>query len=128
MVTIKNNPQQYHIFYKISTAIIALAFLTTGIGNLIPFQHIANDMAHLGYPSYFLKILGVWKLFAGLVILLPVSKRFKNFAYVGMMLDLTGAALSRLFVGDAFLMILIPVFISIVVTLNYIVRNKNAAG
>lgn len=115
------------IFYKISTVVIALAFLITGIGNLIPFQHIANDMAHLGYPSYFLKILGVWKLLAGLVILLPASKRFKDFAYVGMMLDLTGAALSRLFVGDAFLMVLIPVLISILVTLNYIVRNKNAS-
>lgn len=122
-MTTTNNKHRYQIFYKISTVIISLAFLITGIGNLIPFQHILNDMTHLGYPLYFLKILGGWKLLAGLAILLPVPKRFKDFAYVGMMLDLTGAALSRLFVGDAFLMVLIPLLISVIVTLNYMVGN-----
>ena len=112
------------IFYKISTVVVSIIFLITGIGNLIPFEHIANDMIHLGYPSYFLKILGIWKVLAGLATLLPVPRRLKDFAYAGMMLDLTGAALSRLFVGDAFLNILVPLLISVVVTLNYIVRNR----
>ena len=125
MGSIKNNSQPYIVFYKISSVIIALAFLITGVGNLLPFQHIANDMAHLSFPSYFMKILGFWKILAGLSMILPIPNRFKDFAYVGMMLDLTGAALSRFFVGDAFLLILIPLIVSIVVTLNYMVRNQN---
>jgi hypothetical protein len=125
MNAIKNTQKPYNLFYKISTVIIALAFLITGVGNLVPFQHIASDMIHLGYPSYFLKILGFWKLMAGLIMIFPLPNKFKDFAYVGMMLDLTGAALSRFFVGDAFFMVLIPICISILVTLNYWVRNTS---
>ncbi len=47
---------------------VAAAFFVRGIGNLIPFAHIVRDMAHLGYPSYFMKILGTWKILAGMAV------------------------------------------------------------
>jgi uncharacterized membrane protein YphA (DoxX/SURF4 family) len=118
------NLKPYKIFYTISTIIIALIFIITGIGNLLPFQHISNDMTDLGYPAYFLKILGFWKILGGVTVAVPISGRYKDFAYTGMMLDLTGAALSHYFVDDAFNKIMTPVLISIVVTLNYVVRKK----
>jgi hypothetical protein len=31
-------------------------------------------MTHLGYPAYFMIILGVWKLLGGLVVLAPASR------------------------------------------------------
>lgn len=120
----RNNLKPHKIFYIISTIIIALVFIVTGIGNLLPFQHISNDMTALGYPAYFLKILGFWKILGGLAVVLPIPDRYKDFAYAGMMLDLTGAALSRYAVGEDISMILIPVLISIVVTLNFVVRMK----
>ena len=123
MVT-KNNPQQYYIFYKISTVIIALAFLITGIGNLIPFQHIANDMAHLGYPTYFLKIFGVWKILAAVVLVIPTIPRIKEWAYAGMIFDLTGAAFSRFAMGDPLAQIIIPLGIAMLVTVNYLLRHS----
>ena len=52
------------IIYWATTLIISIAFFVTGVGNLIPFEHMAQDMLYLGYPPYFLKILGTWKILA----------------------------------------------------------------
>jgi uncharacterized membrane protein YphA (DoxX/SURF4 family) len=96
------------ILYWVSTIVIAVAFFVTGIGNLVPFEHIAQDMSQLGYPPYFLKILGTWKILGALTIVLPIATRFKEWAYAGMMFDLTGAAFSRFFSGGDAIMIIIP--------------------
>lgn len=122
MSTVKNTSKTKEILFWITTIIIAIAYFVTGLGNLLPFAHIAQDMAHLGYPAYFLKILGVWKILAAIVIVIPGIRRLKEWAFAGMMLDLSGAALSRYFSGDAWPTIAIPVGISILVAANYVIR------
>lgn len=104
--------------------IIAIAFFVTGLGNILPFEHIAQDMAHLGYPTYFLKIIGTWKILAAITIVVPKNSRFKEWAYAGMMFDLTGAALSRFFIGDSLQMIIVPIAIAGLVTFNYSLRHS----
>jgi uncharacterized membrane protein YphA (DoxX/SURF4 family) len=130
--TVKNTSKTKEILFWITTLIIAIAYFITGLGNLLPFAHIAQDMAHLGYPTYFLKILGVWKIFAAIVTVIPGIRRIKEWAFAGMMLDLSGAALSRYFSGDAWPTIFIPIAISILVTVNYVIRitllNKSSSS
>jgi DoxX-like family len=67
-------------------------------------------MTHLGYPPYF--ILGVWKLLGGLVILLPALPLLKEWAYAGMIFDLTGATASHLAMGDDLRHIVTPLVIA----------------
>ena len=122
MSTIKNTSKTKEILFWITTIIIAIAYFITGLGNLLSFSHIALDMAHLGYPVYFLKILGVWKILAAIVIVIPGIRRIKEWAFAGMMLDLSGASLSRYYSGDAWPTIVIPIGISILVTVNYVIR------
>jgi len=122
MNTVKNSSKTKKNLFWVTTTIIAIAYFISGLGNLVPFSHIAQDMAHLGYPVYFLKILGVWKILAAIVIVFPGIRRIKEWAFAGMMLDLSGAALSRYFSGDAWSTILIPAGILILVTLNYVIR------
>jgi hypothetical protein len=57
-------------------------------------------MVALGYPLYFMTILGAWKVLGGAVILAPGLPRLKEWAYAGIVFDLTGAALSHAFAGD----------------------------
>ena len=83
------------IIYWVATAITAPVFMIPGIGNLIHNPHIAQDMAHLGYPVYFMTILGIWKILGAVTIVAPNLKRLKEWAYAGMIYDLTGAAYSR---------------------------------
>ena len=107
------------VTYWITTVIVAIAFFVTGIGNLVPFAHIARDMAHLGYPPYFLIILGSWKILGAVTIVFARIPRLREWAYAGMMFDLTGAAFSRLASGDGVTMIVIPTAMACLVVLSW---------
>lgn len=122
MNTLKNKPGIKNTIYITTTIVITLMYLVTGIGNLLPFQHIAQDMAHLGYPRYFLMLLGIWKILAAITIALPGIPRLKEWAYAGMILDLTGASFSRYSSGDAWPMVIIPLILGVLVTVNYLLR------
>ena len=108
--------------YWVTTTFLAIAFLVPGLGNIIHASHIASDMAHLGYPSYFLSILGCWKVLGAIAILVPGLPRLKEWAYAGMIFDLTGAAASRAAVGDGALMVLIPLLIGSVAFMSWSLR------
>jgi uncharacterized membrane protein YphA (DoxX/SURF4 family) len=57
-------------------------------------------MRALGYPLYFLTILGTWKVLGAAALLAPRLPRLKEWAYAGIFFDLTGAAISHAFSGD----------------------------
>jgi len=57
--------------YWILTVLTALLFAVPGVALLLRVPHFVQDMAHLGYPSYFLTILGIWKALGAWVILAP---------------------------------------------------------
>jgi len=111
--------------YWATTTLLSVAFLVPGVGNIVHASHIASDMAHLGYPSYFLSILGCWKVLGGIAILIPGLPRLKEWAYAGMIFDLTGAAASRAAVGDRVLMIVIPLLIAMIALLSWSLRPSN---
>ena len=67
--------------YWVSTAILGAECLGGGVMGafrLPPFIHTAT---HLGYPAYFMTILGVWYVSAGIVVLAPRVPRLKAWAY-----------------------------------------------
>ena len=53
----------------------------------------------LGYPIYFMVILGFWKVLGAIAIVAPRYPRLKEWAYAGIFFDLTGAAASCAAVG-----------------------------
>jgi uncharacterized membrane protein YhaH (DUF805 family) len=110
------------LMYWCATLIVAVAFAVPGVLNLIHAPHVAGDMAHLGYPRYFSTILGTWKLLAAVAVLAPGTPRIKEWAYAGMVFDLTGAAASRLIVGDSPVTIAIPLMITCVVAVSWRLR------
>jgi uncharacterized membrane protein YphA (DoxX/SURF4 family) len=112
------------ITYWVTTISVAAAFLVTGIGNLVPIAHIAQDMSHLGYPPYFLNILGIWKTLAAIAIVFPGVSRLKEWAYAGMIFDLTGASFSRLASGDGAIMAIVPLSIAGLVIISWILRPE----
>jgi DoxX-like protein len=124
MNSTNNISKSKKITFLITTTVIAIAYFVTGLGNILPFTHIAQNMAHLGYPIYFLKIIGTWKILAAIVVVLPNIPRIKEWAYAGMILDLTGASFSRFAVGDALPQIIIPLGIATLVTVNYLLRHS----
>lgn len=55
---------------------------------------------HLGYPQYFLVLIGVAKILGVIAILIPGFPRVKEWAYAGFVFDLGGAVYSSIAVGD----------------------------
>jgi hypothetical protein len=110
------------VAYAATTALAALAFAGSGLANLFRFEHVAQDMAHLGYPPYFMTVLGMWKLLGASVVAAPKVPRAKEWAYAGMIFDLTGAAASRAAVSDGVKMILVPLTIAVIVAVSWATR------
>jgi len=85
--------------YWIATALLASELLLGGVWDVlrVPQVHVIID--RLGYPSYFLVILGIWKLLGAVAVIVPGFPRLKEWAYAGVVFDLTGALASNLVSG-----------------------------
>ncbi len=84
------------------TTTILVAFFIGG-GGVAQVAHVKGTVDGfvriLGYPPYFVTILGVWKVLGPIAILVPRFPRLKEWAYAGIFFDLTGAAASSASVG-----------------------------
>jgi len=96
------------IIYWISTIWLALGMLATGTLQL--FKAKAEGavappgvygITHLGYPVYFLTILGVWKISGVVALLIPKFPLLKEWAYAGFFFAMSGAVFSHIASGDS---------------------------
>src|SRR5882724_12904241 len=110
--------------YWISTALTAALFAIPGAALLAHVPHFVQDMAHLGYPNYFLWTLGVGKVLGAVTILIPGLPQLKEWAYAGMIFDTLSAAISRATVGDDAFKIVAPLAIAAVVIVSWGLRPK----
>ena len=88
------------IVYWIMTVLVVMPIGSGGIAQMM--QYLASPhgvVPVLGYPMYFFLILGFWKFFGALTILVPRFPRLKEWAYAGIFFDLTGAAASNAMSG-----------------------------
>jgi hypothetical protein len=83
-----------------TTAVLVFVLISGGIGELLHLWGTLDTVAVLGYPPYFLTIIGAWKILGGLVLLLPGVPRLKEWAYAGIVFNMTGAAASHAFAAD----------------------------
>jgi uncharacterized membrane protein YphA (DoxX/SURF4 family) len=96
MTTSKN----IKLTYWISTILCTLPMTMSGAAFLMALPPAVQGMAHLGYPVYILRFLGVAKVLGALAILLGTFPRIKQWAYAGFVFNLLGAAYSHLCSGD----------------------------
>lgn len=87
------------IAYWVATALLVSELLLGGIWDILRVPQVRDVILRLGYPSYFLIILGVWKLLGAVALLVPRFPRLKEWAYAGAIFDLTGAVISHLAAG-----------------------------
>src|SRR5262249_50773019 len=77
---------------------------------------------HLGYPAYFMTILGVWYELAGFALLAPRFPRLKEWAYAGLIFNYTGAAASHIAAGDNVGALGAPIIFIVLVTASWATR------
>ncbi len=95
------------IIYWISTLWLGLGMLSTGIVQLLKLQAEGAlappgvyGITQLGYPVYFLTILGVWKMLGVVAVLIPKFPLLKEWAYAGFFFAMSGAIFSHIASGD----------------------------
>lgn len=84
-----------HIGYWAATGLTAFAMGSGGVLDLSGAPEVVGIITHLGYPAYLVPLLGFWKLLATAALLAPGLPRLKEWAYAGIIFDLTGAAYSH---------------------------------
>ncbi len=92
--------KSHKIIYWIATIWLALAMVASGVQQVFQMKSFADIVLPLGYPMYFLTILGVWKILGAIVILLPRLPLIKEWAYAGFFFAMSGAVVSHLVMGN----------------------------
>lgn len=88
------------LIYWVSTGLLAIGMLQSGIFSVLRTNEWVDLVTGLGYPVYFLTLIGGAKILGVMVILLPRFKLPKEWAYAGFFFAMAGALLSHLAVGD----------------------------
>ena len=88
------------IIYWVATILFSFGMLASGIQQVMRTQAMVDILTKLGYPPYFMTILGIWKILGVVAILIPGFKLVKEWAYAGFFFVMTGALISHLACGD----------------------------
>ncbi|MCW3103117.1 MAG: hypothetical protein JWO09_1557 [Bacteroidetes bacterium] len=110
------------IIYWVATIWLSLGMVSTGIVQLLKVQEEADMFAHLGYPLYFLTILGIWKLLGVIAVLVPKFPLLKEWAYAGFFFAMSGAVFSHLAVGDGAKEFFGPVLLLVLTVVSWYFR------
>jgi len=88
------------IIYWIATVCLSLGMLSTGVVQLLKTKEEVALFTQLGYPVYFLTLLGIWKILGVIVVLIPKFTLLKEWAYAGFFFAMFGAVFSHISVDD----------------------------
>lgn len=107
------------VAYWATTALLAFILISGGAWLMAGSQPMD---AYLGFPAYFWQILGFWKILGGIAILVPRFPLLKEWAYAGIVFNMTGASAARIFVGDSAAHIIAPLVICGIVLASWSLR------
>ncbi|WP_316794307.1 DoxX family protein [Pedobacter frigoris] len=120
------------IIYWVATVWLALGMLSTGIVQLLKLKEEVDMITKLGYPVYFLTIIGVWKVLGVVAILVPKFPLLKEWTYAGFFFAMSGALFSHLAVGDGAKEFFGPALLLVLTFVSWYIRPAerkiNSAG
>ena len=88
------------IGYWVTTAFLVFGIGSGGAAELVQVPANIEGIVGLGYPVYFIMLIGFWKVLGAIALLVPRFPRLKEWAYAGIFFNMTGAAVSHAAVGD----------------------------
>src|SRR5262249_17551414 len=110
------------IAYWTTTGMVVFAMLSGGIAELAHRPETIDGMKQLGYPVYFVMILGFWKLLGSLALAVPGFPTVKEWAYAGIFFNMTGAAVSHVVCQDAVWHVVVTVGLAALAVASWALR------
>ena len=96
-----NTTKTNTIIYRISTIWLVAGMLSGGLAQIAHLKWNVDGIVHLGYPIYFLYIIGTWKILGVVALLTPKLALLKEWAYAGFFFAMSGAVTSHIVSGDS---------------------------
>lgn len=84
----------------IETFVGGVMDLTHGRTGVVSGPFVTQVVTNLGYPMYILAIIGIYKIPGAVTLLVPGFLRLKEWAYAGIIFELSGAAASHAACGN----------------------------
>jgi hypothetical protein len=112
------------IAYYIVTVIFSLFILLGSFYDIQAGPAAVEVMQKLGYPIYLLYIVGYAKILGIIGIWQNKVKFLREWAYAGLVIDLVGAFISHLAVGDGLVLYSGSLIGIVLVTASYILFKK----
>lgn len=109
----------------VTTGIVSVLMTLSGILYVVGPRFILAALGPLGYPVYFLKLLGIAKISGAVGLLVPHRPTLREWAYAGFTFDLVGAIVSHLVSGDALHAMPAAVVLLLLIS-SYILRRRAA--
>ncbi|MFA7380931.1 MAG: DoxX family protein [Bacteroidia bacterium] len=110
------------IIYWVATVWLSLGMVSTGIVQLLHLDEEVQKMSALGYSSYFLTIIGIWKIAGVVAVLVPKFPLLKEWAYAGFFFLMSGAIFSHLAAGDAAVEYFGPTLLLVLTVISWFYR------
>ncbi len=113
------------IWYWIITGILSFCIFTGGLFQTLQLKEVIQGFKPLGYPTYFISIIGIWKVLGVIAILIPGFKLLKEWAYAGIFFTMTGAVISHIASDNVSVQIIAPFVLAIFTVLSWYLRPAN---
>jgi hypothetical protein len=110
------------ISYWVVTAMVAFFIGSGGAAELARVPGTVQGLVQLGYPVYFATIIGFWKLLGAIAILVPRFPRLKEWAYAGIVFNMTGAAATALFTHSAAWHVIVDLILTALTVASWALR------
>ena len=110
------------VIYWGSTIWLSLGMVSTGIVQFLKMKEEVAMMTALGYPAYFLTMLGIWKILGVIAVLIPKFPVLKEWAYAGFFFAMSGAVFSHLASGSNATELFGPVLLLILTIVSWYFR------
>jgi len=113
------------IAYWATTVLFCAVVGFSGASHFMHAENMVEAMIGLGYPLYFMTIIGLAKMAGVVAVLIPGSPLLKEWAYAGITFNLIGASASHAFSGDGFSHAVRPAAILAICLLSYLLRPSS---
>ncbi len=118
------------IAYWVITALVAANYAFAGVVYIMQTPEVVEGMTKLGYPPYFIRMLGVWKLLGAAALIAPGLALVKEWAYAGMAINVIGASVSTFVSGMEIQHAITPIVMLVLIVASWALRppHRRLAG
>ena len=117
------------IIYWIATIWLSLGMLSTGAVQLFNLKGDGpgspDSMAQMGYPVYFVTLLGIAKVLGVIALLVPKLPLLKEWAYAGFFFMMSGAIFTHIAKGNSMSELFPPLLLLVLTMVSWYFRPSN---